>query len=162
MASVFFRVYVSYESTEQQRMVLGSDAWMNKHHVKRHGTSLRGQTRVNQRRLGCMSRGNSLSDELEISSVLGAQAEWMLESSAERSALGASLSGARHSSSRRWIQFSDSKNLTAESHNEQTNHIKTRASSPHPILHKKPVSICTNGVYFCDLDQNLKLRIGFA
>ena len=53
-------------------MVLGSDAWMNKHHVKRHGTSLRGQTRVNQRRLGCMSRGNSLSDELEISSVLGA------------------------------------------------------------------------------------------
>ena len=64
-------------------------------HVKRRGKSLRGQTSQS------------------------AQA-WMLESRAERSAFGASLRGARHSSSRRWFEFSESKNVTAESH-EQTN-----------------------------------------
>ena len=35
------------------------------------------------------------------------------------------------------------------------------APSPHPISHKKPVSICTNEIWFC-ADQNLKLQIGFA
>ena len=44
----------------------------------------------------------------------------MLESRAERIALGASPRGVRHSSSRRWLDFSESKNLTAESH-EQIN-----------------------------------------
>ena len=39
----------------------------------------------------------------------------MLESGAEQSAPGASLRGARHSSSRRrWLEFSESKYLTAE------------------------------------------------
>ena len=56
----------------------------------------------------------------------------MLESRAERRALGASLRGARHSSSRRWLEFSESKKLSAESH-EQIN--------PHPISRKKAVLI---------------------
>ena len=45
----------------------------------------------------------------------------MLESGTERSVLGASLCDARHSSSgRRWLEFTESEDLTAESH-EQTN-----------------------------------------
>ena len=36
-------------------IVLGSNARLNKHHVKRLGTPLRGQTRVSQRRLRCLS-----------------------------------------------------------------------------------------------------------
>ena len=43
----------------------------------------------------------------------------MLEFGAERSALGASLRGARHSSSRRWHDFLKSKYLTAGSHDKQ-------------------------------------------
>ena len=39
----------------------------------------------------------------------------MLESGAEPSALDASLRGARHSSNRRWLEFSESKDLTAGS-----------------------------------------------
>ena len=35
------------------RAGLDSDAWLKKTHVKRLGTSLRGHTRVRQRRLGC-------------------------------------------------------------------------------------------------------------
>ena len=45
----------------------------------------------------------------------------MPESRAERSVLAVSLRGARHSSSRRWLVFSESQNLAAESH-EQANH----------------------------------------
>ena len=63
----------------------------------------------------------------------------MLEPRAEQSTLGASLRGARHNSSRRWLEFSESKDLTAESH-EQTKQM-TRAPSPHLISHEKPVSI---------------------
>ena len=49
------------ECTQQQQSVimLGSDAWLEKNHVNRLGTSLRGQTRVNQRRLGCSRPGLS-------------------------------------------------------------------------------------------------------
>ena len=36
-------------------IVLGSDSWLEKNNVKRLGTSLRGQTRVSRRRLGCSS-----------------------------------------------------------------------------------------------------------
>ena len=41
----------------------------------------------------------------------------MLESRAERSALGAAPAVAE--SSRRWLEFSESKNLTAESHEQK-------------------------------------------
>ena len=37
--------------------MLDSDAWLKKYHVKGLGTSLRGQTRVSQRRLVCLSPG---------------------------------------------------------------------------------------------------------
>ena len=40
-------------------IVLGSDDWLKKYHVKRLGTSLRGQSRISQRRLGCLSPGPS-------------------------------------------------------------------------------------------------------
>ena len=43
----------------------------------------------------------------------------MLESRAERSALGAAADVAV--SSRRWLEFSESKNLTAESHEQKPN-----------------------------------------
>ena len=71
----WLRIIREYTQQQQQQsvIVLGSDAWLEKNHVKRLGTSLRCQTRVSQRRLGC--------------------------SGAERSALGTSLRGARHSSS---------------------------------------------------------------
>ena len=35
----------------------------------------------------------------------------------------------------------------------------TRATSPHPISHKKPVSTCTKETCFSRSDQNLKLYI---
>ena len=38
---------------------MGLDAWLKKCYVKRLGTSLHGQTRVSQRRLGCSSPGPS-------------------------------------------------------------------------------------------------------
>ena len=48
------------QQQQQQVIVLGSDAWLQKKHVKRRGTSLRGQqTRVSQRRLGCLCPGQS-------------------------------------------------------------------------------------------------------
>ena len=68
----------------------------------------------------------------------------MLESGAERSALGASLRGA-DSSSRRWLEFCASVDLTAEQMN--------RAPSPHPISYSKPVSIFTSDVCFRDLTK---------
>ena len=70
---------------------LGCLVEKNTTYMKRLGTSLRGQTRVSQRRLGCLIPGPS-----EVHSAR------------------------RQSSSRRWFDFSMSKNQTAESH-EQTN-----------------------------------------
>ena len=52
----------------------------------------------------------------------------MLESRAERSAIGASLRGARHSSSRRWLEFSESQNLT-----ELLNHTSKQTNDPSTI-----------------------------
>ena len=50
-----------YESTHRAAalIVLGSDAWLKKYHVKRLGTSLRGQTKGSQRRLRYLSPGPS-------------------------------------------------------------------------------------------------------
>ena len=64
--------------------------------------------------------------------------------------LAAVRRGDGRSSSRRWLEFSESKNLTAESHEQRKR--MTRAPSPH----KNPVSICANDI------QNLKLGIGSA
>ena len=75
----------------------------------------------------------------------------MLESRAVRSALGA----APDSSSRRWLEFSVFKNLTAESH-EQTNkypechfRVRFRTRSPTRLLRERYL--------FLRPDQNLKL-----
>ena len=81
MATYHTRVH-----TEQQLIVLGSDACLKKYHVKRR-TSLRGQTRVSERRLGYLT---------------------------ERSALGAAPDMAVVD-----VGFSESKNLIAESHEQQ-------------------------------------------
>ena len=55
----------------------------------------------------------------------------MLESGAERSALGASLRGARHSSSRRWLEFSESRDhlLDHESRAKKRNDPNTISGS---------------------------------
>ena len=91
----------------------------------------------------------------------------MLESRAERIALGVSLSG-RHSStgSRRSLEFSESKNPTLltllNCTSKQTNRLSTMFS------HKKSVSICTNSYEYVQRDlflrpgKNLKLGIGCA
>ena len=60
----------------------------------------------------------------------------MLDSSAERSALGAAPGVAR------WLERSESKSLTAESHEQKKK--KARASSPH----KNPVSILHDSFTF--------------
>ena len=96
-----FRGHLSYESTQQAAQQ--SSCWARmlvreKCHVKRIGTSLFAAR---------LLYGQS------------AQAR-MLESGAKRSALGASLRNARHSSSRPWLDFFVSTDITAASH-EQTN-----------------------------------------
>ena len=79
-----------------------------KYHVKRPGTCLRGQnTRVLSVGLDARVQGRAKC----------------------------ARHGAGRSSSRWWLEFSEPKNLTTESHEQKK--IMTRASSPH----KKPVSI---------------------
>ena len=77
-------------------IVLGSDAWLRK-----------------------MPRGAPRHDSSRPDYSQSAQVR-MLESGAERSALGAPLRSGRHGISPRWLEFSGSKYVNAESH-EQTN-----------------------------------------
>ena len=53
----------------------------------------------------------------------------MLESRAEQNVVVASLRGARYSSSRRWFDFSESKNLTANRTYQQANDPSTISAS---------------------------------
>ena len=53
----FVATYHTRVHTEQQLNVLGSDALLKKYYMKH--TSLRCQTRVSERRLGCLSPGPS-------------------------------------------------------------------------------------------------------
>ena len=84
-------------SKQQSVIVLGSDAWLRICHVKRLRTTLRGQTRVSQPWLGCLSPGPG---EVHLALLFAAPDTV--------------------SSSRRWLEFSESKDLTAESHDQTT------------------------------------------
>ena len=72
----------------------------------------------------------------------------MFESRAEASALGGETDIV--SLVEVGLNFLQSKNLTAESH-EQT--YKCPSTVSHPILHKKLVPICADDIYFCDLTK---------
>ena len=88
----------------------------------------------------------------------------MLESRAERSALGASLRGARHSSSRRWRGFSESPNLAADHTSKQTDDPSTISASTfaEEACFDFARMIRTSKYIFLRPNQNLKLGIGFA
>ena len=53
------RIIREYTQQQQSVIVLGSVFFFEKYHVKRPSASLRGQTRVCQRRLGCLSPGRA-------------------------------------------------------------------------------------------------------
>ena len=115
--------------------MLGSDAWLKKDHddVKGLGTSLRGQTRVSQRWLGCLSPQPS-----EVHSARARHTAVVVDG----------------------LKFVCPKSELLNHTSKQTNDPSTVSASD--LAPGACASIRTNEMLFLRPDQNLNIGIGFA